>query len=478
MPDPKPPTGYNLVPRDSSVPSFIRESVGPIKEKIEPPLKNHYPGTETIAAAHPGVISIYDSKEYTPQVRNHEMTHQFQYTRADGNVKLPFGYELPISGASSPSAPMKYTQGSLANYNYGGQDGLQALLSAHKTAANLNVEQQADMVADYKAKQDAYLAKVKAGKATPADLKAMYETHQAYHPFVQQMANVPKNFKDTVPSIGTLIGIGKPQSVATNPAAPGLPSYDTPGLGVAPADPLLGGQSQAIKTPSQKITGTTPNAQTINPVLSQVLSEYPGFSKTFNTGNTSVVFAQGDRAKRGLKERGGLEFWFPHDKGNSDFPSPSPGKNVLEIYSDDLRNNPTALKQAIYGDLMHGMTHDPYWNGLRTQFMQNFTPQELRRQAQHKTWWDDVNGSKDRNSPTYDAYLRGWITNEGEGREGQKKSNDTMYSPKQIQLLQQMENYLKTGNNPTSVESRKAGETKQFGNGKMGVWDGHGWRAK
>lgn len=248
MPDPKPipPSGYNLVPRDSSVPSFIRESVGPVKEQAQPLLKTDAPGVETVADSRPGTINVYDPKNYTPQIRNHEMTHQFQDTRSNGNIKLPFGYEVPLAGSAAPSTPMKYQAGSLANYDYGGQIGLQNLQNAHKTAANLNREQQADVVADYKAKQDAYLAKVKAGKATPADLKAMYETHQAYHPFVQQMANAPKNFKDTVPSIGTLLGIGKAQSVATNPAAPGLPSYDTPGLGIAPADPLLGGQSQAI----------------------------------------------------------------------------------------------------------------------------------------------------------------------------------------------------------------------------------------
>lgn len=246
MPDPKPPTGYNLVPRDSSVPSFIRESVGPVKEKVSPSLKLDVPGVETVAEATPGSIDVYDPAKYTPQIRNHEMMHQFQDTRSNGNIKLPFGYEIPLSGASSSSTPMKHEEGSLANYDYGGQAGLQALLNSHKTAANLNREQQADVVADYKAKQDAYLAKVKAGKATPADLKAMYETHQAYHPFVQQMADAPNNLLDTLPSIGTLLGIGKPKSLLTNPAAPGLPSYDTPGLGVAPADPLLGGQSQAI----------------------------------------------------------------------------------------------------------------------------------------------------------------------------------------------------------------------------------------
>lgn len=157
------------------------------------------------------------------------------------------------------------------------------------------------------------------------------------------------------------------------------------------------------------------------------------------------MFANGDRAKRGLKERGGLEFWSLNDSGTIDFPSPKPGKNVLEIYSDDLKNNPTALKQAIYGDLMHGMVSDPYWSSLRNQFMQNFTPQELKRQDNHRTWWEDVNSSKDKNGPTYDAYIRGYLANEGDGIEGQKQTGNTMYSPKQLQILKKMKDYLDTG---------------------------------
>lgn len=158
-----------------------------------------------------------------------------------------------------------------------------------------------------------------------------------------------------------------------------------------------------------------------------------------------MVFASGQRAQRGAKERGGLEFWSPDDAGTADFPSPTPGKTSLEIYSNDLKNNPVALKQAVYGDLIHGMARDPHWSDMRNQFMQNFTPQELQRQQQGKTWWDDVNGSRDRNGPTYDAYIRGVLANDGEWKAGQKESGNTMYSQKQLQILKKMQDYLKTG---------------------------------
>jgi hypothetical protein len=249
-----------------------------------------------------------------------------------------------------------------------------------------------------------------------------------------------------------LAGLQKPATIDRKPQAPGLPPYNTPGLGLLPADPLMGGKSQGTPVPKVSLAQVKQQAAKLNPqgqqgssTLQQVLKENPGLAKTFNGNNTSVVFADPARSKRGLKERGGLEFWSANDKGTPDFPSPAPGKNVLEIYSDDLKKNPKALKLAIYGDLMHGMSNDPYWKGLRTQFMQSFTPQEIKRQEEHKTWWEDVNGSKDRNGPTYDAYLRGWIANEGEGKQGQKESGNTMYSPKQIKLLEQMEEYLKTG---------------------------------
>jgi hypothetical protein len=210
---------------------------------------------------------------------------------------------------------------------------------------------------------------------------------------------------------------------------------------------LGGRQPQSPQLPQRSLASSVPTGDpAIMAVLQQVLKQYPGMAKNFNTQNTLGVLASGDRAQRGLKERGGLEFWPPNEKGTADFPSPAPGKNVLEIYDPKLENNPAALQQAIYGDLMHGMSSDPYWNSLRAMFMQNFTPQEQQRQQQHQTWWNDVNGSKGpAGNPTYDAYIRGWLADEGEGKQGQQESKGTMYSPQQLQELNQMQEYLNTG---------------------------------
>lgn len=169
-------------------------------------------------------------------------------------------------------------------------------------------------------------------------------------------------------------------------------------------------------------------------------------AKNFDLKNTSVVFANPERSKYGLKNNGSLEYWSAGEKGDDKFPSPDPNKNVLEVYDDKLKNNPEALKQAIYGDLMHGMANDKHWNQLRTEFMSNFTPEERKRQQNRSTWWDDVNGPKEKfGSPTYDAYIRGVIANDGDWKAGQKDSGNTMYSPKQLQILQKMKDYIKTG---------------------------------
>lgn len=190
-------------------------------------------------------------------------------------------------------------------------------------------------------------------------------------------------------------------------------------------------------------------------VLQQVLDKNPGLGKNFNSQNTKIVFADKDRSSRGLRDRGSLEFWSPTDSGTKDFPHPLPGKNVLEIYSNDLKQNPEALSQAVYGDLMHGMSADPYWSGLRQKFMSNFTPEELQRQKDRQTWWNDVNGTDSKQfGPTYDAYIRGWIANEGEGKQGQIESKNTMYSPAQLQILQKMQDYLSTGKNPQQNTQR------------------------
>ena len=188
-------------------------------------------------------------------------------------------------------------------------------------------------------------------------------------------------------------------------------------------------------------------------VLRSVLAANKGFASVYNPNNVQVIVADPERRSAAQKYNAGseLEFWPASEMGTTQFPRPvnTNGKSVLEIYSPDLARDPNQLRTAIYGDLMHGMAQSPYWKSLRDQFMQNFTPQELKRQQQRQTWWDDVNKSKGTPfGPTYDAYIRGWIANEGNGIQGQKESGNTMYSPRQLQILQQMKDYLESGRVP------------------------------
>lgn len=237
MPNPKPtpPKGYNLVPADSSVPAFIQQGVDMSKVNVSPAPPPETPlQKRAISYANTGDpyrINVGKPKEFTGPIFNHELTHTFQATR---NPSL-----------GETSAPMS-DDPRLAPY--GGIEGLKKASSI----AQFNAEQQANIVMDYKAIQDKYLAKAKAGTASPAELRVLYEAHQAYHPLVKQLAAMPGTNAKLQPSALDLMLNRNIPSLDLKPEAPGLPSYDTPGLGVVPADPLLGGQSQ----PTRKIGDT------------------------------------------------------------------------------------------------------------------------------------------------------------------------------------------------------------------------------
>lgn len=213
--------------------------------------------------------------------------------------------------------------------------------------------------------------------------------------------------------------------------------------------PSVSPRSQPKKPVAAALSAWSPES-----VLQSVLTQNPGFSGAYNPSNVQIVIA--DPSRRAAAEKynagSGLEFWPSSEMGSALFPRPSntSGKSVLEIYSPELARDPTQLRAAIYGDLLHGMSSDPYWNSLRTQFMRSFTPQELKRQQQRRTWWEDVNNSKGAAfGPTYDAYIRGWLTpgsaEHASAVQGQTQSGNTMYSPAQMKILQKMAEYLKSG---------------------------------
>jgi len=191
-----------------------------------------------------------------------------------------------------------------------------------------------------------------------------------------------------------------------------------------------------------------------NVVLLEILKENPAMGKVFTPDDTKVIFADEKRqqlANEYMKSQGatmgGLEYWPEDESGVGEYTHPSPGKRVIEIFSQALRENPEELKRAIYGDLMHGMASDPTWKSMRDEFKNNFTAEEQQRIKKRQSWWEDAKGGNE--MATTDAYIRGAL-NDPSAQKGQQESGGTMYSPKQVQILQDMQDYLKTGKQPNN----------------------------
>jgi hypothetical protein len=183
-----------------------------------------------------------------------------------------------------------------------------------------------------------------------------------------------------------------------------------------------------------------------NIVLNQLLNEYPGLKRIHSPKDTMAVFASPERIKAATEaskswsttgQPGFLEYWPKDETGSEGFPHPTGGKgNVLEIYNDKLKD-PEVLKPMIYGDLLHGMSADPIYAKLREDFKNNFSPSAkaliLKRKGQDDFYSEDS---------TIDAFIRGALV---PYKEGNWLSQDKkLYSDKQIEILKQIEDYLKT----------------------------------
>ncbi len=214
-------------------PAFLKQGLD--MSKVTQPVRKPTTEDESNSIAvtdsdKPYEIKVFHPEDYGTSVRAHELTHTFQFTRAISPK------EVGKLGA---------TVNTPEQYQYGWVKGLEEAQKNRKTVSDFNLEQQADMVSDYKNIHDMYLDKAKKGTITPEDERLMYRAQKAYHPFVKQLASMPAK-KDQVTSnpLLQLLGYAKSPTINTKPEPPGLPSYDTPGLGVLPRDPLMGGKSQ------------------------------------------------------------------------------------------------------------------------------------------------------------------------------------------------------------------------------------------
>lgn len=233
--DVTPPPGYvpdNPLPGYGDVPAFLQQGLDMSRVRqvvTEPQTELDRAATAKENSVDPYKIQVLAPDLYGPPILNHELTHTFQDTRSRGLI---------------PAQPL--SQGGRFGYDYGGVEGLKAAQAKGKTVSDFNYEQQAEMVKDYKWEHDQYLKKAAAGTITPADEKRAYDLQQAYHPFIQQLANMPgREVSLQRNPLEELLGIQKPATIDTHPSPPGLPAYNTPGLGVLPADPLMGGKSQS-----------------------------------------------------------------------------------------------------------------------------------------------------------------------------------------------------------------------------------------
>ena len=234
--DADPPAGYVLDADYSSVPAFLQQGLDMNKVQqvvTTPQTEEDRQSTAAVDSSQPYTIKVLAPDLYGPPILNHELTHTYQDTRSQG---------------ISPSSPI--TQSGRAAYDYGGIQGLQSAIANRKTVSDFNAEQQAEMVKDYKFYHDQYLTKAAQGKITPADEKKMYALQQAYHPFIRQLADMPGQQENLQRNpLLELLGVQKPATINARPTTPGLPPYDTPGLGVLPADKLMGGKSEATAKP-------------------------------------------------------------------------------------------------------------------------------------------------------------------------------------------------------------------------------------
>lgn len=187
-----------------------------------------------------------------------------------------------------------------------------------------------------------------------------------------------------------------------------------------------------------------------NKILKQVLAENKAYSKLYDPSKVKVVYAS-----PGRKGSGGIEYWPSDEPGTKELPHPiGGGVTALEIYSNELKNNPELLKKAIYGDLIHGMKNDSEFNQMRNDFKNNYTPEELSRIKNKQSWWDDANGNNANDMAVHDAYIRGMLNEPDVATEGQKNTGNTMYSPAQLEILRKMQNYIKNGNVPISATTQ------------------------
>lgn len=185
-------------------------------------------------------------------------------------------------------------------------------------------------------------------------------------------------------------------------------------------------------------TGTATTNLDPSTVLNGLLQKYPKI-KAAHKSPVMAQFAPIERLAKAKEQYSGqapmLEYWPPDESGAPEFPHPAPGNTVIELYDQRLKKDPQLLQGAIMGDLLHGMRNDPNFEQMRQQFKQNFTPQSLAMEKRQ--------GRNEINDSRLDEYIRGYL-NPLDTAEfmNDYKAGKPVYSPKQIEILKSMQQYL------------------------------------
>jgi hypothetical protein len=137
------------------------------------------------------------------------------------------------------------------------------------------------------------------------------------------------------------------------------------------------------------------------------------------------------------------ETWKADEEGWPGLPHPDPGNNVIEIYDPEIQKDPEKQKQSVFGEGFHLMHDDPEYQKLWNEFKDNYSPEEAENIKNKRGGYKDANGEQSNPVATHDAYIRGWFT-EPDVMKWQKESGNTLYSPKQVEILKKIGDYIET----------------------------------
>ncbi len=211
---------------------------------------------------------------------------------------------------------------------------------------------------------------------------------------------------------------------------------------------------------------STPQGGSSQDLINNVFKQYPGIAAHYKDTPVQVIMADEARqqANKTYGGGGGLEFWPMQETGAPEFPHPTGGKSVaLEIYDQNLKNNPEELQRAVYGDLLHGMRDDPVYAKAMEEFVKHYTPNSQRNiEAQTKERLAAGEDPENVRASINDGWMRGYLA-PGKGPQGNDEFNDNqkkfgnVWSPEQIAIMDRVKAYLQTGQESPSSPSNSLG---------------------